>query len=150
MLQPSQSEPFPLTAKQLHYLVERRYVPLPDITGEEIWDKSNADSVRKFLAILQTSWMVVQTIGRAINHLPITPLELSTIVLAGSSLTTLGCWWHKALDVSTPTILYTNFTTASILCQSGEAAKEPFRDTPMDFVEPNVYISSKWSRHLLR
>ncbi|OCK94430.1 uncharacterized protein K441DRAFT_721108 [Cenococcum geophilum 1.58] len=137
VLQPSHSQPFPLTARQLHYLVQRKYVQLPNITCEEIWDKSKADGVTKCLAFFQAGWVVVQTIGRAIKHLPVTPFELSAVAL------------YKPLDVRTPTILYTSSTTVNILREGGEAANDPFLDTPLDFVEPKVYMSSKWSRHAL-
>jgi len=92
----------------------------------------------------------VQCIARAIEHLPVTPFELATVALVCSSLTTLGFWWCKPLDVCTPTILYTNSTTVDILSEGGEAALEPFSDTPLDFVEPKMYMSSKWSQHILR
>jgi hypothetical protein len=150
VLQPAQSEPFPLTAKQLFYLVQKKYVEVPKITREEIWDKSKADGVTKCLAFFQAGWLVVQSIGRAVENLPVTPFELSTVALVCSSLTTLGFWWCKPLDVHTPTILYTNSSTVDILREGGEAAKDPFLDTPLDFVEPKVYMSSKWSRHVLR
>lgn len=150
VLQPLHSQAFPVTAKQLHFLVEKGYVPLPSVTDKELRDKSKADSVAKLLAFIQTGWLVLQTIARAVEHLPITPFELTSIALACTSLTTLGFWWHKPLDVGTPIVLHTNSTTVDILREGGEAAKEPFLDTPLDFVEGKVYISSKWSRHVLR
>ncbi|EME79955.1 uncharacterized protein MYCFIDRAFT_211918 [Pseudocercospora fijiensis CIRAD86] len=150
VLQPLYSQSFPITAKQLHYLVQHGYVSIPKTTRREIWDKSKADSVGKLLTFLQCGWLVVQSIGRAITHLPITPFELSTLALTCSALCTLGFWWNKPLDVRTPIVLHTNSTIADILCGAGEAAKDPFMDTPLDFVEGRIYMSSKWSRHVLR
>ncbi|KAK5723957.1 hypothetical protein LTR17_013799 [Elasticomyces elasticus] len=150
ILQPSHSEPFPITAKQLHYLVLKGYVPLPRLSDKEILDKSKADNIAKFLAIVQTGWLVMQTIARAAEHLPITPFELSSIALACTSLTTLGFWWHKPLEVTTPTLLSTDVTTVDLLREGGDNAKAPFLDTPLDFVEGRIYMSSKWSRHVLR
>ncbi|KAL8992060.1 MAG: hypothetical protein Q9169_007405 [Polycauliona sp. 2 TL-2023] len=35
---------FPVTAKQLHYLVQKGHMSIPNITRKEIWDKIKADS----------------------------------------------------------------------------------------------------------
>jgi len=40
MLQARDSPPFPVTAKQIHYLVQKEYMHVPGITRKEIWDKS--------------------------------------------------------------------------------------------------------------
>lgn len=144
------TRPFPITARQVRYLVQHGYVSLPSISKKEIWDKSNADKVAKFIACFQTAWLATQVLGRAVQHLPITPLELATIVTAFCSLTMLGFWLHKPLDVEAPTLLPINSTITDILAQAGEAAKEPYRDSPLDFVEPRVYMSGKWSNMVCR
>lgn len=41
------SAPFPLNAKQLHWLVVNKHVEYPSTTNEEIWDKSKQDRVAK-------------------------------------------------------------------------------------------------------
>lgn len=61
------------------------------------------------------------------------------------SLTTLWFWLHKPLDVEAPTYLPISHSMATILTEAGEAAKELFRDTPLDFIEPRIYMSGKWS-----
>ncbi|KAL9116693.1 MAG: hypothetical protein Q9187_006782 [Circinaria calcarea] len=141
---------FPITARQLKYLIRRGYLSLPDISKEEIWDKSKADKVAKILAILQTSWLGTQTLARAIQGLPITPLELFTLAVALNSLTTLWLWLNKPLDVGSPTVLTIQTNVATILVQAGHTAKEPFCDTPLDFIEPGIYQSRSWNETLLR
>jgi hypothetical protein len=154
-LQPPDEEPFPVTAKQVRYLVQNGYMDLPKITRKEIWDKSNADKFTKFCACFQTAWLVTQTIGRGIERLTITPLEVSSIALALTSLTTLYFWLHKPLDVETPTTLAIPSTTKHIIFRAQERIEEIqhtdyiHTNTPLDFIEPNLYISRKWSKHLL-
>lgn len=138
--------PFPISAKQLEYLIQNNYIPKPILTREEIWDKSNADRAAKFLTSFQSMWLVVQAIGRAIQHLPITPLELSTISVIGCSLTTLGFWLRKPLDVQTPTTLTMNRAIADIAANTKHTENEPFLNSPLDFIEPEAYMSSKWNR----
>jgi hypothetical protein len=96
-----------ITAQQVHRLVQNKIIRLPPITKKEIWDKSNADKFTKFLACFQTAWLTTQTIARAIQGLAITPLELSSIAMALTSLTTLWYWMHKPLDVEIATAVYT-------------------------------------------
>lgn len=89
VLHPPDSEPFPITAKQVKYFVQHKYMKVPAISTKEIWDKSNADKFAKYIAYFQTSWLATQTVGRAAAHLPITPIELSKVALSFCSLTTL-------------------------------------------------------------
>lgn len=54
-LRTAEREAIPITAKQVHYLIEHNIITLPRVTKKEIWDKSNADKVAKFLACFQTA-----------------------------------------------------------------------------------------------
>ena len=134
---------FLITAKQVHYLVQQRYIPMPKITKKEIWDKSKADMFAKIVAGFQAGWLVAQVIARAILHLSVTLLELSTVALITCTGAALFFWFNKPLNVETPTNLELEFSVAKILIQAGEPAKAPFRDTPLDFIEPNLYTSSQ-------
>lgn len=44
-------------------------------------------------------------------------------------------WLHKPLDVEKPTVLDIGASTEEILVQAGEAARKPYRQTPLDFVD---------------
>ena len=143
VLHPPDSTSFPITAKQVHYVVQQRYLPLPNITKKEIWDKSKADVFAKIVASFQAGWLVAQVIARGFQHLPVTLLELSTVALVTCTGATLFFWFNKPLNVETPTNLQLEFGIADILVRAGESAKAPFRDTPLDFIEPNVYTSSQ-------
>jgi hypothetical protein len=138
-------EAIPITAKQVHYLIENNIITLPRITKKEIWDKSNADKVAKFLACFQTAWLTTQTIARAIQHLAITPLELSSIALALTSLTTLWYWLQKPLDVETATVIFTEKSMKEVIGTSGNDSSDHYTNTPLDFIEPRIYISRKWN-----
>ncbi|KAI9771735.1 MAG: hypothetical protein M1839_002749 [Geoglossum umbratile] len=150
LLQPPDTYAFPVTAKQIHYLVTEEYIPMPTITQREIWDKSKADKFAKTITGLQTLWLMTQIIARAIQRLPVTPLELSTLSIVCCSLTTLYFWLSKPLDVNATTLLTTSTPISAILLRAGASANDPFRDTPLDFVEPRTYMSSKWYERLLR
>ena len=150
LLKPLCSFPFPITAKQLHYLVGQGYLGLPAISVREICDKSKADKFTKTIAALQLCWLVLQCVARAIQKISVTPLELSTVAIILCTASTYFFWLHKPLNAELPTILETDVSTADILLHGGEAAKDPFRDTPLDFVEPKVYtlnlFRGEWKR----
>lgn len=143
VLQAPDCKPFPVTAKQIHYLVQRDYLNVPLITRREIWDKSKADLFAKLVASFQAIWLVAQTIARAIQRLPVTLLEVSTVALITCAAFTIFFWFQKPLNVETPTLLEIGGTIAEILVDAGSKAEIPFEDTPLDFIEPRIYTSSQ-------
>ncbi|KAK0229401.1 hypothetical protein EDD85DRAFT_1026871 [Armillaria nabsnona] len=72
---------------------------LAAISPETIEDKSKGDALSKTISILQISWFIVQCIARALQHLPITLLEMTALAFAGLSIITYSLWWHKPLNV---------------------------------------------------
>jgi len=139
------THPFPITAKQLLYLVRYQHVDALRIKKVEIDDKSKADVVAKCLTFFQSGRFIINIIARAVSGLRITPFELMSSAILFCSSITLCLWWHKPLNVTTPTILKAKCNISTLLVQAGDAAKDPFRDTPLDFVEPDIYWCSKWS-----
>ena len=143
MLQAPDCVAFPITAKQVHYLVQQGHLLMPSITKEEIWDKSKADMFAKAVASFQAAWLVAQVVARGIQHLPVTLLELSTVALVTCTGAALFFWFSKPLNVDTPTTLEAEVNIAQVLVWAGDKAEAPFRDTPLDFIEPNLYTSSQ-------
>ena len=71
-------------------------------TKAEIEDKGKSDWLAKSLVLLQTSWFVMQCIARAIEHLPITHLEIVTLAYAATNFVIYIFWWNKPLSVNRP------------------------------------------------
>ena len=135
---------FPVTARQIHYLVQNRYVSPPRVSDRDIFDRSKADHFAKFIAGAQSCWFVVQIVARAAQRLDITLLELSTICLMSCTLAALVFWYHKPLDVRTPETLKSEQPMAKILVDAGDVAKSPYKDTPLDFCESIEYTSTQF------
>ena len=125
-------KPFPITAKQIHYLVKNEYMRLPKISKKEIFDKSRADIFTKSVACLQTAWFVISCLARAIQKLPISPIELCTCAIILVTVAVYFFWLHKPLDVETPTTLTLSHSVASILIDAGDAVEKPFWNSPFD------------------
>ncbi|KAK0508905.1 hypothetical protein JMJ35_008276 [Cladonia borealis] len=137
IVEPRDSKPFPVNSKQLHYLVTRGYTPFPLITGKEIWDKSKQDGFQKILTLVQTLWFSIQVLGRAIQHLPITTLELQTFGFVFCTFAAYYQWSNKPLDVESPTFIKLEASTAQILVEAGNlpGASKPYSFTPLDFID---------------
>ena len=71
-------------------------------TEAEIKDKGKSDWLAKFLVLLQTLWFVMQCIARAIEHLPVTHLEIVTLAYAAMNFVIYIFWWNKPLNVNRP------------------------------------------------
>ena len=71
-------------------------------TEEEIKDKGKSNWLAKALVLIQTTWFVVQCIARAIQHLPVTELEIVTLAYTTMSFGMYLFWWDKPLNVGHP------------------------------------------------
>ena len=80
------------------------YIP----TEAEIKDKGKSDWLAKSLVLLQTSWFVMQCIARAIEHLPVTHLEIVTLAYAAINFVIYIFWWNKPLNVNRPVRVFRN------------------------------------------
>ena len=61
-------------------------------TEAEIKDKGKGDWLAKSLVLLQTSWFVMQCISRAVEHLPVTHLEIVTLAYAAMNFVIYIFW----------------------------------------------------------
>ncbi|KAK0611719.1 hypothetical protein B0T14DRAFT_334205 [Immersiella caudata] len=127
---------FPIDSQQLAYLVEHGYLSMPAIADDDIADKSKADNFARALAAVQIIWFTLQCVGRWIQGLGLSTLELSTIAFILCSLNMQFFWYRKPYDVRSPIILHTEHTISSILVNAGEAACRPYKRTPLDFIKP--------------
>ncbi len=134
LLQPRDSTPFLVNARQLAYLVQHRYAQFSDITEAEIWDRSKADTVTKAMTIVQASWLAIQIVGRAICHLPTTTLELSAVAIVFCTLGTFYFWLHKPSDLQKGIVISIPYSTSEILIAAGPDAAQPYLHTPLDFI----------------
>lgn len=94
-----------------YHATEQPYILSPDKLGEyldngnisisenEIQDRSKGDGLAKAFTIVQTLWFVLQCIARAVQHLPVTELEVATLAFVAANIVTYALWWKKPLNV---------------------------------------------------
>ncbi|KIK64274.1 hypothetical protein GYMLUDRAFT_221623 [Collybiopsis luxurians FD-317 M1] len=94
-----------LQEENLANLLRNGNIALHHISECEIMDRSKGDALAKSLVLIQTTWFIAQVISRAVLHLPITELELTTVAFALLNFLTYALWWKKPLDVRHPILL---------------------------------------------
>ena len=67
----------PITARGVDILAKCGL--LPQVSKEEIEDKSKANALAKTAVIIQALWMLLQVVGRLIASMPVTLLEINTV-----------------------------------------------------------------------
>ena len=141
-IKPPDFVPFRVNAKQLHFLIAQGYLPYPNVSLKEIWDKSKQDTMAKIITCVQITYLILQCIGRALQDLEITTLELFALAIVVCSIATSWCWLHKPADVKFPIRIDMNTHITRILREGGPAAARPYRQTPLDFIDD---LCPSWS-----
>ncbi|KAJ4124265.1 hypothetical protein NW768_009624 [Fusarium equiseti] len=77
------------------------------IPRQDIDDKSKADTVQKTLVVIQVLWMVTQCIARRVYGLPLSLLEIHTIVHVVCAVFLYACWFEKPLNIQEAMIIQT-------------------------------------------
>jgi hypothetical protein len=94
-----------LTSVALRKIAEDAPELLPDLSRSDIGDKSKANGLAKFLVCVQAIWFIAQTVGRLGTDLPISLLEMNTLLHAFCCLFIYLAWWHKPLDIDEPHVI---------------------------------------------
>ncbi|RYP45729.1 hypothetical protein DL768_007970 [Monosporascus sp. mg162] len=71
-----------------------------DFNSCGINNKSKASIVAKMIVFGQLIWMLIQCVGRKIDGLPVTLLEIHILIQVAYTLLAYICWWDKPLDVA--------------------------------------------------
>jgi hypothetical protein len=90
----------------LDYFKKNPDIEIPEISAADIEDRSKGDALSKIIAILQTTWFIVQCVARGQQRIALTELELVTLALASLNAVTYAIWWHKPLGVQEPIKIY--------------------------------------------
>ncbi|KAF2801918.1 uncharacterized protein BDZ99DRAFT_469220 [Mytilinidion resinicola] len=140
--------PFPITAKQLLWLTQRDYISVSPAVFRHIKDRNKVDGMMRFIMVLQTLWFLANFFGRIALGLAITTIELTTVAFIYASLPMVFLWRHKPAEVGVAEVLVTDASMTEILLAGGEAAREPYSKTPLDFIDRKEWAWSIYWHHL--
>jgi hypothetical protein len=139
------TDAFPIDAHAIHYLVSREYIPLPNITRDEVWDRSKADLFAKAATVVQSAWLIIGSIGRAASGLPLSPMETFTLAFIVSTFMSYFFWWRKPQNVETPVTVTCEYTMEKIRSDAG-LAEHSWEKSPTEFIELD---QKKWKRRTI-
>ena len=95
------------------------------ITIKEIDDKSKADKFAEDgVTVIQTSWSILQCIGRVGQGLRFMTVELGTVAIVCCTPPTYFFWLCKPVDVFPPTIAVVESNMVEIILHKGDPARE--------------------------
>lgn len=69
---------------------------LPSLNG--VMAKGKADALVKLVTIMQILWVLIQSIARRSQHLPLTTLEISTLAYIPCAILSYALWWNKPYE----------------------------------------------------
>lgn len=69
--------------------------------------------IAKLVVCGQVGWLVLQLLGRRIQNLPMTLLELHVLIHILIAAVVYGFWWNKQLDFAEPIILDIQYSDES-------------------------------------
>ncbi|KAI3323706.1 hypothetical protein HD806DRAFT_522284 [Xylariaceae sp. AK1471] len=76
-----------------------------DLSENAIRDKSKADILAKVIVCIQVMWLIIQSIGRKVEGLPIALLEYHVLAHVACALGLYLFWFKKPFDVQEATIV---------------------------------------------
>lgn len=75
---------------------------MPDISKEELHDRSKADGLMRLITVVQIMWMCIQVITRAVRGLTVSQLEISVTAFASCAVAMYWLTWDKPKGVMVP------------------------------------------------
>lgn len=124
---PDYPEGFPINAEQLFYLVNNGHVSFPELSEEDIKEKSQVDTLSKYvcrarltaylaadllticiriITSWQVLWFTISESARVVYGYSITPMELTTLTFSIMMFVASMVWYYKP-SISRPVELKT-------------------------------------------
>lgn len=91
---------------ELVWLHLNHFVEIPELAEERIKGWSNTDSIAKLVACAQSLWFLINCLGRVIQQLPFSTLEIFTVSFIGCTWINYYFWWHKPQGLETITFIH--------------------------------------------
>ena len=98
------------------------------------------------ITIFQVIWFSANTIGRAVQHLHITSLELTTLAFIPCTLATAFCWREKPAAIENMIVLKCKRSITELRQAAGVHLRETYSRTPLDYISRNEWtLSLLWA-----
>lgn len=85
-----------------HFAHSWKNIDVPNISEDDLNDKSKADYFTKAVAVIQITQLLLSLIVREVRHLAFSQLETLTLAFAICGVLTYICSWYKPQNVTRP------------------------------------------------
>ena len=104
---PSKQTRCALTASGIAALFKRNITYIPDISRQDIDDKSKYGSFAKFVVCMQLTWFLYQCISRVAGpgNLKLSLFEANILAHVFWAMFAYVLWWDKPFEVDVPTVI---------------------------------------------
>lgn len=131
-----------LRPDELQSLSDSDRINFPEITENEIQDRSKSDSLSKGIVVVQTGWFALQCIARHVERLPVTQVEMMTLTFAMNNFATYWFWWNKPRNVRWPVRVLAKENFGNGEAGGMEDEENGRRNRIMPVVEARMYAVS--------
>ncbi|THU80826.1 hypothetical protein K435DRAFT_844962 [Dendrothele bispora CBS 962.96] len=133
----------------VEFLIQHKYI---DITEDEITARSKTDFLTKSIAVVQTTWFILQCIARVTEELVVTDLEIVTVAFALLNIATYVLWWNKPQRVRYPVKIdyCRRHSKSEITVEEGRSAWESSTSWIKGRVEAMLSLTSKFRDRLFQ
>lgn len=141
---------FPVDCQQLLYLHDRGYMSLPELSDEEVDDRNKSDTLSRLIAVVQSFWFVISTLGRISQNLHVSTLELTTLAFVFLMTACSLCWWRKPMDITQPNVIYIQQTQlATIHRETGSTESSRHGRTPLSYLNRDEwFLGQIWTSYI--
>lgn len=102
---------------------------IPNISKQEILDKSKTDAFARWVAILQCLWLLLELTARKVESLPSSQIEIATMAFACCSILTYLAVRHKPKDVD----VALDIPSTIPVMEGIPSSPDPLFDRPVSF-----------------
>ena len=103
--------------------------PIPNVSRQEILDKSKTDAFARWLAIFQCFWLLLEMIARKAESLPSSQFEVATMAFACCSVLTYFAVRDKPKDVD----IAFDISSTVLVMEGIPSSSDPLFERPVSF-----------------
>lgn len=95
---------YTIRLNDLIVLIKADVLTLPDMTIDELKERSKNDQFARVVTSFQVLYFVIRSFGRLGSGLPLSTLEISTLAFICCAIFIEYFWWNKPLDLRSSTV----------------------------------------------
>lgn len=138
---PQRGIDYRIDVTDLLVLLRENVIELPAMPLEDIKERSKQDNFANVIMYFQVSVFVTIALGRGVQGLPVSPLELTTIAFICCAAGVEFFWWKKPLDIRSHTSVTISLDGESqFLTVFPELLFAPSEQEKAELIDPKLFF----------